>query len=306
MPDPPLFLTGATGFVGRAVMRQLADVARADVRCLVRSPGEAARGPAPGCSAEVHGDLEDATTWRAHLPAGGTVLHMAALTGKASARRHRAVNGEATRRLVEEARSAGVARFVFMSSIVAGFPDRRAYPYAQAKAEAEEAVRAGGMDWVILRPTQVFGPGSPVLAGLTRLASTPVGILFGRGMVRMQPIDVEDVARAVVHVLNDERWNGRIVELGGPDVRSAIELLREIRLRTRGRAGPWLPVPVDPVRWGLALVEPVLHGVLPLSAGQLAPFAEGNDSAAVPVPELWADLPPRIDLETMLDAEFPA
>lgn len=304
MPDGPLFLTGATGFIGRAVLPLLAEQPGADLRCLVRGSGNPP-SPAPTVGVRwIRGDLEDPDGYRAHLPAGGTVLHMAALTGKAGARRHREVNGEATRRLVVEARAAGVERFVFMSSIVAGFPDRRAYPYARAKVEAEAAVRDGGMRWVILRPTQVFGPGSPVLAGLTRLASTPVGIRFGSGTVRMQPIDVDDVARAVRLVLAEDRWDGRVVDLGGPDAPTAAHLLEQIRLRTRGRSGPWLPVPVGPVRWGLALVEPLLHRVLPLSAGQLAPFAAGNDSAGAPVPELWDALPPRTDLGTMLDREL--
>lgn len=279
---------------------RLAEASASDVRLLVRDPSSTERAGWPESWTTVQGDLERPDAWADALPAGGTVVHLAALTGKAVAARHRAVNEEATRRLVRAAEEAGVERFVFVSSIAAGFPNQRHYPYAQAKAAAEQAVRDSGIAHVVVRPTQVFGPGSAVFAGLKSLASAPVGVRFGRSDVAFQPIHVDDLARALVAVLGDRSLDGEVIELGGPEALAARDLLERIRETTKGRRGPWLTVPLGPVRAVLAALEPIAGAALPLTAGQLSSFVAENRGSAHPLPEGHALPAPSIRLEQML------
>ena len=203
--DPALFVTGGSGFVGRAFLARLAGSGVRDVRYLARSPAslrDLDSGTAEWTRIE-HG-LEDIDRWADALPPGGTVVHLAAQTGKASRKRHFEVNAEATGRLVRHARERGVGRMVFVSSIAAGFGDQRAYPYAQSKARAERHVREGGLPWTIVRPTQVFGPGSAVQEGLRKLSCGPVGVRFGRGEVAFQPVQVDDLAANLLVGLLDQ------------------------------------------------------------------------------------------------------
>jgi NADH dehydrogenase len=220
----------------------------------------------------VSGNLRERGDWESHLDAIETVIHLAARTGKASRRDLWAANVQGTRHLVEAAREAGVKRFLFVSSIAAGYPDRRHYHYAESKLAAEAIVLQSGLDSLVVRPTMVFGRGSPVLANLERLATGPLPLQFGSG-VAMQPIHVEDLAEALVAALSVPSWDGRIVELGGPTVITTPELIEAIRHRRGLPVRQPVVIPLAPLRHLLALAEPLLLPLLPFTAGQLAAFA---------------------------------
>jgi NADH dehydrogenase len=292
-----LLVTGAGGFVGRELLGHLAGAEFAAVRLLARMPDRLARRLPAGPWEIVAGDLRDPTTLPPALAGVETVLHLAATTGKASRRELFAVNAAGTRALVEAAERAGATRFILVSSIAAGFPDRRWYPYAEAKLEAEAAVKASRLDWMIVRPTMVFGPGSPVQAGLARLASAPVGLVSGSGRAPVQPIHVRDLARLLAAVLRRRPLGRLTVEGGGPEQIPLIELLRRLRKASRGSEGPFLHLPLQPLRLVLAAMEPFLLPLLPLTAGQLASFA--NPGTAAPVPS-GIDWRAEIRLDAML------
>lgn len=272
-----LFITGASGFVGRGLLRHLAGT-RADVTVLTRSPDALQRAvPRAEGWQYLAGDITRPSTYTKPLADTDTVLHLAAVTGKAHAREYARVIHEGTRRLVSACEDSGVSRFIFVSTIAAGFPDRRYYPYAEAKAQAERVVRDSRTDWLIVRPTMVFGEGSPVLEGLATLAGAPVGLIPGGGSAMAQPIDRDDLALILSSLLGEPPGR-EIIEVGGPDQLTVIDLMRRIRVELRGRPGPMVHLPLELMRRVLAVLEPALLPVLPLTAGQLASFA--NDGVA--------------------------
>jgi nucleoside-diphosphate-sugar epimerase len=266
-----VLITGASGFLGGSLLKQLAG--RADrVVCFGR------RRPDSAGVEFRQGDLLQPEDCRRALEGCDEVVHLAAVTGKQKPEEYFRVNTEGTRVLLAAAKEAGAGSFLFVSSIAAGFQTRFPYPYAESKRKAEDLVRAGGVPWTIVRPTMIFGPGSPVQQGLKGLATLPVVPLFGDGRVQVQPVFVEDVAG----VIADLRDSGRTVEIGGPDVLSMEELL----LRMRQAAGITnrrvLHLPLGPIAACLAAVEPLLRPLMPVTAGQLASF--GNPGTAAPDP----------------------
>lgn len=283
-----LLITGGSGFVGRRLLSALPPAEFPEIRLLLREPG---RLPSPlGVGRDIIiGDLLDPATIRPALRGCHTVLHLAALTGKASRRAMLAANAEGTRALIRESITAGVERFAFVSSVAAGFEDRRWYHYAESKRQAEEALRRSPLDWLILRPTMILGAGSPLLAALARLARAPVGVLFGDGRVSLQPIHVDDLVAILIASLHRRPLGREVVEAGGRETLSMEDLMRRLRRAGTGRDGPILRVPVEPLRTLLGLAEPILLPFLPLSAGQLASFV--NAGTASPLP---ADLPQPI------------
>lgn len=273
----------------------LAQEGHRDVRVLVRRPELLPTLP-PHWTI-VPGDLNLPNEWSHHLRGVETVMHLASSTGKARKREHYASIVDGTKALLTHAENTGASRFLYVSSVAAGFPDRRYYHYAHAKLAAEQLVRASAMDWLIVRPTMVLGPGSPVLTGLRKLAMLPVPIIFGSGKHVVQPIHVDDLSALLVAALALRPWNATIT-VGGTDVITNSDLLARIRTATRPGAFSFLHVPLTATRLLLGLLEPLLFPLLPFTAGQLTSFA--NESRAIDDPFLRALPPPRVGVERMV------
>jgi nucleoside-diphosphate-sugar epimerase len=268
-----ILVTGSSGFVGRTLRTCLAD-APWRVLGMTRS--------ARAADADlVFGDLLAPEIYRNALKGVDAIVHLAALTGKASTRDYWRVNVEGTRALLAACKEAGVGHILYVSTIAAGYSDRRHYAYAESKLAAEALVRDSGLAFTILRPTIVLGADSPIWATLCRIVRLPIIPLpQGARAVHVQPVDVRDVARAIKIVLTDWHFQGETLDIGGADPESITDFLKAVRRATIGTSAPIIRAPLAPIRWLLALVEPVARPLLPVTAGQLALFA--NDSVAHP------------------------
>lgn len=304
---PPLVVTGASGFVGRRLVAALRDRAlrvvpgapTREVTLLSREPASLAPlAPLPPHWRVVAVDLATADIPADAIPAASVVLHLAAATGRMSAAMMRRVNVEGTRRIAEGARAASASHLVFVSSIAAGFANRRWYHYAEAKRDAERVVAACGVPFTIVRPTMVFGPGSPVQDGLERIAGAPLPVVPGSGAVRVQPIHVDDVVDFLLALTASPPPSGTTLELGGGDRCTLNELLARMRAARGLPPRTPFPIPLAPVRAALAAAEVVLGARLPVTAGQLASFV--NDSDAAPHPRVADYLPTPRALTAML------
>jgi NADH dehydrogenase len=148
---------------------------------------------------------------------------------------------ELTQAVLQAARSAGVPRLLQVSALKAA-PDAPSY-YLRSKGEAEKLIRdqSGALDWTILQPSVMFGPGDSFLnrfAGL--LASVPGVFPLARAAARFQPVSVDDVAAALRHCLNGGVCSRQTFQLGGPRVyslREIVELVAKITGRRRWIVG---------------------------------------------------------------------
>ncbi len=258
-----VFVTGASGFVGRKVCQRLADQGH-QVTGLQRTP--------VGGAASVRGDLLEPTTYESRLAGVDILVHLAAVTGKADPREYTRVNVDGTRTVLAAARRAGVRRCLFFSSIAVAFPDTRRYFYAQSKAAAERLVLESGMAVTVIRPTIIAGPGSPVMSRLASLAALPLVPAFGGARAKVQPILVDDLADFVADVVDADRFRGEILELGGPEVLPLRDLLDRMHRRLRGRPAPFLYVPLGVPLAALSVLERIAYGAVPITIGQLATF----------------------------------
>lgn len=263
-----LFVTGASGFVGRRFLARVAEGPAHEVVGLTR---DAARLAGTGAT-PVEGDVAEPGGWADALEGIDAVVHLAAATGAAKAAEHWRVNARGTELLLHAAARAGVERFVFVSSIATRFDDVSDYPYARAKRRAEEAVRASGLAWTIVRPTLVVGPGGGAwesLAGLARRRWIPIP---GSGRAVVQPVWVGDVADVLVEAV-EGRWIGEAVDVGGAERLPIEALLARIRER-RGQGDPAvLHVPARRLLPVLGWLD--RRGApLPVTAGPLRSFYE--------------------------------
>lgn len=295
---PPLCLTGASGFIGRRVLARLAVLGATDVTLLLRDASRIAAHEMLPVWRSASCDLSGAPIPQRSIPAGAVVLHLAATTGAADARSMQRVNVDGTARLLDAAVAAGALRFVFVSSVAAGYADQRWSPYAATKAAAERLVAAAGIPHTIVRPTMVFGRNSPNQRALARLATLPFPMLPGQGNVRIQPIHVDDLANALLYIASASPASGDVVTAGGPSVVTMRELFAALRRSQRLTPRKPLVLPLELMRRTLALLGGIVGSRLPVTAGQFTAFANDAVAGAPPAGVL---LPvPQISLAAML------
>ena len=277
---PTIFITGAGGFAGNQLLAKL-DISRYRKIYCLELKQENVQIPAsiPSDIIEVvEGNLMDPSTYQEKLKEVDSVIHLAALTGKANPGDYFKINAYGTMLLLDRCKEAGVKNFLFISSIAVAFKNKHRYFYAHSKEQAENYVKNSGLNYTILRPTMIMGKGSPVFEGLSRLAGLPVIPMFGKGETLIQPISVEDIAKALRQVEESSRYDGEILEIGGPENISIEDFLKRIA-QARGKENPHvLHLPVGLIAFFLSLLEPLVYGLLPMTVGQLASFR--NDGVA--------------------------
>lgn len=283
-----MIVTGAAGFVGRRLV-DLLEARGETVIAIGRNPRPEGWTPK---AQWIVSDLLDPAAYKAALQGADCVFHLAAVTGKATPEQFTRSNVNATRTLLEASAEAGVKRFVLVSSIAVTFKDRSHYHYAESKIAAEALARNARIPTTIVRPTMIMGQGSPIETSLGSLAKAPVIPVFGDGQCKVQPVDVEDVALALANLAREPDAAGAVIEVGGPKVVTMNELMAKLRANQGLTDKPrFLHLPLGPIRFVLGMLEKPLLAVLPLTAGQLASFA--NDGVAAPNPILDRVLPKR-------------
>ncbi|MBU6164628.1 MAG: NAD(P)H-binding protein [Alphaproteobacteria bacterium] len=185
----PLAITGATGFVGRRVLALGARTSGRPLRALTRRP----QPPQPGVKWVV-GDLNDSNALARLCRGADAVLHIAGVVNAPDADGFRIGNAIGTANVL--AAAATVPRFVHVSSLAARQP--RLSLYGASKAEADASVMASRLDWVIVRPPGVYGPGDAEMRDLFRLAQRGLGLAPGGPDARISLIHVDDLARALL------------------------------------------------------------------------------------------------------------
>ncbi len=262
-------VTGATGFVGRHVVAAL----RADgteVRALVRS-GSA--GTLDGLECElVRGDVTDPASVAAAAVGSDVVVHLVAIIAGRPADFDR-VMVQGTRNVIDAARASGTGRIVYMSALGTGPETKDTVPYYKAKWACEQAVQASGLSHAVLRPSFVFGADGGALPRFVRIARlAPVTPVIGSGTQRLQPIWVDDLARAVTVAVRGE--TDLLAELGGPDVVDWNELWRAIK-DALGTRRPALHIPAALVAPAALVLERLPHP--PVTRDQLTMLRLGDN-----------------------------
>jgi uncharacterized protein YbjT (DUF2867 family) len=248
-----LLLTGATGTVGRAVLRRLVSEG-VPVRCLVRDPRRL--GPERVRVQIALGDLGDHLSFRHALRGVDVVVHLASVIRDQPGGSIEELSGVATWRLVQAAERAGVKRFVFFSTL--GASTRSPARLMRAKAVAERAVVASGLEHTVFAPSIIYSASDPYLRLLARMAWLPLMPIPGSGRATFQPIWAEDVAACVMAALpggsHAEEAIGARYELAGPETVTHRQIV-DIALRSFHRRRRIVSVPVPVTRRILELVE---------------------------------------------------
>ena len=275
-----ILVTGASGFVGGHVVRRLLDAGGTPVRAMVRNSSKAS---------SLHGvevveaDLTRPETLSPAVSGAAAIIHAAAITANLKEPYRGAydrINRVGTENLVAAAASAGVRRLVVMSGL--GTKPAPEGSYMATRWGLEEAVRKGGVPYVILQPSVLFGDGAEFVAALSRLARvSPVLPLLGGGKTRFQPLWIEDLVTCLVKSLDADRLTGSAIPLGGSEYATFKELLQTI-CEAMSIRRLMLPLPLPVARIQARLMAALLPSPpLTPAAMELFMFDNATDLDAV-------------------------
>jgi NADH dehydrogenase len=237
-------VAGGTGFIGREVVGRLLETG-ADVVVTSRDPDRAdhwgGRVPVVQAFAGDAVSLGRAFT-RADVVVQCVQFPNHPVEDPKRGRTYLEVDGKGTPVAARVARALGVRRFVYLSGAGAG--QGRPQPWFRAKEMAEEAIRATGMEHVILRPSWIYGPRDRSMNRFVAFCRyLPVVPVIGDGKTPVHPIYVGDVARCVAEAVSRDDAKEKTLELGGPERVTMDQVVRTI-LAVLGKRRPLLHHPV--------------------------------------------------------------
>ena len=271
-------ITGATGFVGRAVVKQ-ARAAGHPVRVIVRDPREA-RWLAEEFGCELfHGNVLHAPALAGAFAGVKCVIHLVGIIHEKNENTFDRAHTEATSNVIAEAKTAGVKRLIHMSALGARVDGRSRYH--QTKWAAEEAVRKSGLAWTIFRPSLIYGAGNKSISVLAKLTKwLPFVPVLGNGESKIQPVAVDFVAKCFVAAVHTDDAVQKTYDLCGP-VAFTWNALYDKLLAAQGLRKPKLHLPLPVARLQAKVFEAVLPNP-PFTSDQL--LMTGEDNTGDPKP----------------------
>lgn len=267
-----VFLTGATGFVGRNMLTRLL-VEGHSVRALVRDP-QKANALAQERVELVAGDVADGVGLDQGMQGCDAVIHLVGIIVEKGKNTFERVHHLGTRNVVEAAKRVGIKRFIQMSALGARADGAAAYQVTKWKGEEE--VRHSGIPYCILQPSLIFGEGDGFVTQMMEtMRSAP---LFrpvpGNGKPKFRPIFIDDVTACFARALTTEAATNQTIGLGGADELTLNDVLAEVA-RCAGVRKPAVHVPLPLMFAGAAIAQTLLK-TPPVTVDQLRMLREGS------------------------------
>lgn len=223
-----ILVSGGTGFVGSAIVRELL---RRGERVAVLGRDRGKIRDAFGVDVEPReGDVRDPGTLIGAMDGIDVVVDAVQFPGAPVESRRKGytfeeVDLKGTRHQVDAAKSAGVRRFVYVSGVGAAKDAEK--HWFRYKWEAEHYLQNSRLEWVVLRPTWVYGPGDVSLNRFLGMGKRlPFIPMFGDGKQDMQPVFIDDVARVAADCALRPEAANHVFEIGGPEVMSMDDVVR--------------------------------------------------------------------------------
>ena len=248
-----ILITGATGFIGKALTRHLSET-DFQVRVLIH-PSSTSPDLPKGIPVEATvSGLNDLRGLRAALVDVDIVYHLASQEALGARGDLLETDIKGTRNLVQAAQESDVKRFVYLSHL--GADRASAYPVMTAKAIAEDHIQKSDLDYTILRLGVIYGPQARFTTPLARMINA-IPVVFplpDQGDTLLQPLWIEDLANIMLWTLDNPKTKRELFEIGGPEQLSFREIVLTI-LDVMGLKRSLLPVSTPLIRFATVLAD---------------------------------------------------
>ena len=262
-----VLVAGGTGFIGSRVVDALLAKGEHQVRVMTRDPARSR--PKPGVE-YVRGDVTEPDSLDGATRGVDAIVHAVQfpnhpVENPRKGWTYERIDGAGTERMAAAAAKNGVKRFVYLGG--AGSRPGRTEPWFRAKERAERAVTSSGMEYVILRPSWIYGPDDRSMNKFVAFVKyLPIVPVIGTGQERVQAAHVEDVAQVAAAAVDEPAATNRVFELGSTPPLSMDEILRTI-MRILGKRKPLLHQPAWFVKIPAAVIQYLPNA--PLSPGAI-------------------------------------
>lgn len=246
-----ILITGATGFIGSHVSKALSEAGHQVTGC-VRNV-EKAEGVLPGIQLIACDFVrdKDPSIWVPRLNNIDVVINAVGIISQQGSNTFAALHRDTPIALFEACAWAGVKKVIQISAL--GADENARSRYHLTKRDADQYLAGLDLDWIILQPSVVYGPGGKSTALFSALAALPVVPLIGDGSQKLQPVFIEDLSQGVVRLAGQKELSRLKIEAVGPEPITFKEMLGAFREWLGLNAPLFLKIPVPLLRWSIWL-----------------------------------------------------
>lgn len=281
-----ILITGASGFIGSHIAQALA-IRGHEVLAGVRSP-DRYDGKIVGCNFAKDTRVED---WLPRLENIDVVINTVGIIRETRDQSFQALHQDAPIALFKAAEQAGVNKVIQVSAL--GADDGAESEYHLTKRVADDVLAGLNLDWTILRPSIVYGPGAKSWALFQALAALPFTLIVGSGQQPVQPIHVNDLVRIVEMAVDTNKLTHLRLDVVGPEPITMEALLHKHSQWLERRC--FRPVHIP---YGLALKLAKLggfFGAAPVNQDTVRMLERGNTGDVLKMQKICGFAPKSID-----------
>ena len=214
-----VLITGASSILGKNLTTELLKIENIYIRFLEHHTPVKRKN----CQT-FKADIQDAERLIQVCSGIDVVIHLAALTRSSSIKGYFEVNEKGTEKLLTACQKNNVTRFIYISSAAA---TEMGGEYGVSKLRGEEKVKSSNLDWVVLRPSEIYGP--EMDEGIGKLISWvknfPVIPVIGDGSYFLSPVYVDDIVQAIVEIFKKDSLKNITLNLCGPEEMTMNEVI---------------------------------------------------------------------------------
>ncbi|MET0026655.1 MAG: SDR family oxidoreductase [Candidatus Thiodiazotropha sp.] len=285
-----ILITGANGFIGRHLLQALRDKGHVVVAGV---HSKLPRNPNLNGSVMYVDFISDTSTqiWRQRLHGFDVVINTVGIIGEHGRRTFELLHTRSPISLFRACQQTGIKRVIQVSAL--GAAADASSRYHRSKWLADDYLSHLSLDWVILRPSIVYGPGAKSMMFFKALSALPFIPLIGDGRQSLQPIHIKDLCDVVVQAVDSTHLSRHCLDIVGPEALEYVSLMNLLRKWLGLKDARFINIP----EWlALRLAGALnLNRQLPLSAETVGMLIEGNTGDVSDTRAILGKMPAQLE-----------